>query len=85
MTAPTTWTPAAQAAFKRIEGRLFATTVETGAILRYDHRTVRKACEDGDIPAIKVGTTWRIPTAWLRQMAAIGTGQEADSPAAAAS
>lgn len=42
-------------------------------MLRYDHRTVRKAIEAGQIPAIKYGSTWRIPVAWIREQAALGT------------
>jgi excisionase family DNA binding protein len=73
MTKPTTWTPSAQAALDKIKGKLFATTTEAGAILRCDHRTVRKAINDGTIPAVRTGSTWRVPTAWLMQQAALGT------------
>jgi excisionase family DNA binding protein len=52
-------------------GKLFADVPETAAFLRYDQRTVRRAIEAGDIPAIKVGERWRIPTRWLREQAGI--------------
>jgi excisionase family DNA binding protein len=50
--------------------RLFATVNETAAITRYDPRTVRRAIERGEMPGIKVGVTWRVPVAWLREQAA---------------
>ena len=73
MTKPITWNPDASEALGRLDGKLFATTSEAGAVLRYDHRTVRKAIEAGQIPAIKYGSTWRIPVAWIREQAALGT------------
>jgi excisionase family DNA binding protein len=69
MTAPTTWSPSAEAALERLTGRLFATTTETAAILDYDPRTLLKAIKAGDIPATRVGATFRIPVAWIRQQA----------------
>ena len=48
--------------------RLFATVGETAAITRYDRRTIRRAIERGEIPAIKAGATWRVPTSWLREV-----------------
>ena len=74
MTKPTTWEPSSQAALERLADKLFATTTEVGAVLRYNHRTVRKAIEAGEIPAVKFGSTWRIPTEWLRRQASLGTG-----------
>lgn len=73
MTKPTTWSPSARDALDRIEGKLFATVTETAAVLRYDSRTVRKAIEKGDIPAVRYGATWRVPVAWIREQAALGT------------
>ena len=72
MTKPVTWTPDAETALERIDGKLFATTTEAGAVLRYDHRTIRKAIEAGEIPAVRAGATWRIPVAWLREQAQLG-------------
>lgn len=73
MTKPVTWSPSAQAALERLKGKFFATTTETGAVLRYDHRTIRKAIEEGTIPAVRVGSTYRIPTAWIREQARLNT------------
>lgn len=73
MTKPVTWNPSAQAALDRLRDKLFATTTEAGAVLRYDHRTIRKAIEAGEIPAVRVGSTWRVPTAWLLREAGVGT------------
>lgn len=50
-------------------GRLFATVPEAAAILRYDVRTVRRGIAAGDIPATRVGSTYRIRVAWLREQA----------------
>jgi excisionase family DNA binding protein len=72
MTAPVTWSPSAEAALERLKGKLFATTTETGAVLRYDRRTVLKGIEGGTIPAVKVGSTYRVPTAWIREQARVG-------------
>jgi excisionase family DNA binding protein len=79
MTAPITWTPDAEAALRRLGTRLFATTTETAAILRYDARTVRRAIEAGEIPAVRAGSTWRVPAAWLREQARLGTSAEPSS------
>jgi excisionase family DNA binding protein len=52
-------------------GRDFATASETASILRCDPRTVRRSCEDGLIPGIRVGVEYRIPVAWLREQAGV--------------
>lgn len=57
--------------------RLFATVPETADITGYDVRTIRKAIEAGEIPAIKWGATSRIPTVWLREQARLGTNGSA--------
>lgn len=80
-TKPTTWAPGAQAALGRLGDRLFATTTEVAAILRYDGRTVRKAIEAGDIPAVRAGSTWRVPTAWLRAQIGVAESRR-ETPAA---
>ncbi len=67
MTAPVTWGGSAHEALERLNDRLFATTTEAAAILRYDPRTLLKAIKAGEIPAIRAGATWRIPVAWLRE------------------
>jgi len=56
-----------------LEGRNFAYPHEVARILRTDVRTVRRAINDGQIPATKVGAAYRVPVAWLRQAAA-GSG-----------
>ena len=55
-------------------GRLFLSVPELTALLGYDRlgRTVRKGIEAGEIPAIRVGATWRIPVAWIREQARLG-------------
>jgi excisionase family DNA binding protein len=56
-------------------GRLFASVPEATKILGYDKlgRTVRKGIANGEIPAIRVGATYRIPLAWIREQALLGT------------
>ncbi len=49
-----------------LEHRDFATVPEYAAVLRCDPRTVRSAIKAGEIPAVKVGTEYRIPVEWLR-------------------
>ena len=74
-TAPTTWTIGAKRALERLDGRLFATVIEASAVLSYDRagRTVRKAIQAGEIPAVRAGSTYRVPVAWLRQQLGMGT------------
>ena len=71
MTAPVTWSPSAQAALDRLKGKLFATTTEASLILGFDikGRTIRKAIATGDVPAVKAGSTYRVPVAWLLEQA----------------
>jgi excisionase family DNA binding protein len=62
-----------------LNGKLFADVPETAQILRYDPRTIRRAIESGEIPAVRAGGRWRIPTSWLRAQAHVGGD---DAPAA---
>jgi excisionase family DNA binding protein len=79
MTKPNTWYPSAETALERLRDRLFATTTECGAVLRYDHRTIRKGILSGEIPAVRVGSTFRIPTKWIREQVGLpGGGDAAD-------
>jgi excisionase family DNA binding protein len=72
VTKPVTWSPSASAALERIKGKLFCTTTEAGAVLRYDHRTIRVAIEEGQIPGVRVGATWRVPVARIMQQVSLG-------------
>lgn len=56
-----------------LEGKLFADVPETAALLRIDQRTVRRSIEAGDIPGIRTGQRWRVPTSWLRKAAGLET------------
>jgi hypothetical protein len=69
MTKPVTWTPAAQTAIERLQGRLFASTTEVCAIIGCDVRALRRGIESGDVPATRVGQRYYIPTAWIREQA----------------
>lgn len=55
-----------------LEGFDFGSVPETADILRVDQRTVRKRIKDGTIPAVRMGTDWRVPTRWLREQAQAG-------------
>jgi excisionase family DNA binding protein len=52
-------------------GRVFALVREAAAVLGADVRTVRRAIENGDVPAVRVGSVTRVPVAWLREKAMI--------------
>jgi excisionase family DNA binding protein len=62
-------------------GRLFLSVPELSALLGYDRlgRTVRKGIEAGEIPATRVGATWRIPVAWIREQARLDATGGADA------
>jgi excisionase family DNA binding protein len=50
-----------------LEGFDFGSVPEAADILRVDQRTVRKRIKDGTIPAVRMGTDWRVPVRWLRE------------------
>jgi excisionase family DNA binding protein len=53
--------------------RHFASAPEAAAFLGVDIRTLRRAIQAGQIPATRVGVTWRVPTAWLMETAGKAT------------
>ena len=64
-----------------LDGQNFTGVPEAAAILGgCDPRTVRAEIRAGRIPAIRVGTRWMIPVAWLREQVLGGTqpAQSAD-------
>jgi excisionase family DNA binding protein len=66
---------------ERLNGRWFVTITEAAAILEIDPRTVRRAIDRGDVPAVRVGQQYRVPAAWLREHAGLAP---ADGPIASA-
>lgn len=51
-----------------LDGRNFVPVADAAEVLDHmDPRTVRAAAAAGEIPAVRVGARWMIPTAWLRQ------------------
>lgn len=66
---PVMWSEQAKEA---LGDSLFASVPETAAVLRTDERTLRRALEAGEIPGVRVGQRWKIPTAWLRSAAGLG-------------
>jgi excisionase family DNA binding protein len=81
VTKPVTWSPSAQAALERLKGKLFATTTECAEVLRYDARTLRKAIEAGEIPAVRAGSTYRVPVSWIMEQARLGADGGGDAAA----
>ena len=59
-----------------LRGRLFVTVSEAAQVLLCDERTVRRAIEAGDIPAVKVSGVTRIRAAALLTMAGIEAAAE---------
>jgi excisionase family DNA binding protein len=62
---------------EKLASQLFLSAPEAAALYRVDRRTLYRALENGEIPGIKVGVTWKIPTAWLRKQAGMGDGDAA--------
>lgn len=46
-----------------------------------DERTLRRAISQGDVPAIRVGLKWLVPTPWIRQQIYRGSGGSASTSA----
>jgi excisionase family DNA binding protein len=53
----------------RLNDKWFLTVSECAGVLEVDPRTVRRAIDRGEIPAVRVGTNLRVPMAWLRERA----------------
>lgn len=54
-----------------IRGKLFMTVPEVAELTRVDQRTLRRAIEAGEISAVRLGNTVRIPTAAILQLAGL--------------
>jgi excisionase family DNA binding protein len=54
-----------------IGNRLFLTVPEVADLTRVDQRTLRRAIEDGQIVAVRIGNAVRIPTAAFLRMAGL--------------
>jgi hypothetical protein len=54
-----------------LEGKLFASAPEAAVVLRSDPRSVRRAIDAGDIPAVAVGPRKLVPVRWLREAAGL--------------
>jgi excisionase family DNA binding protein len=57
------------------------TVTQVASLLDLDERTVRRACEDGDLPRLKVGRRLLIPTEPLRQLLCPTTPDMSADPA----
>jgi excisionase family DNA binding protein len=58
-----------------LDGQLFADVPEVAQLLRSDVRTIRRAIAAGEIPAIRTGQRYRVPTKWLREAAGLETSE----------
>jgi excisionase family DNA binding protein len=63
---------------------IFATVPEIAAVTRNDPRTVRRAIEEGQIPACRFGDTVRIPVAKFLELCGLAPETNEASPASAA-
>lgn len=60
-----------------LEHRTFIKTTEWAALTLTDARTVRRAIEAGEIPAVHICGAIRIPAEWARRQLRLGLDQEA--------
>jgi len=58
-----------------LDGHIFADVPTVARITGRDKRTIRRACEIGEIPATKLGAKYMIPTEWLRQQATVAPAE----------
>lgn len=56
-----------------LAGRLFCSVQEAAQLLELDARTLRRAIEAGDFPAVRVAGTVRVPIAKLLALAGLNT------------
>ena len=54
-----------------LDGQLFADVPQVAVVLRTDVRTIRRSLASGEIPGIRTGQRWRVPTSWLREAAGL--------------
>jgi excisionase family DNA binding protein len=64
-----------------LRARLFTTVPVVADLLDLDERTVRRGIQRGELPAVRVGNTLRIPVAAVLRLAGIDPTTEAE-PAA---
>ena len=76
MTARTVEIVTARAVLERLlaSGRIYATSGGTATILHYDRRTILDGIAAGQIRALRVMTSWRIPVSWILAQPGIPEG-----------
>jgi excisionase family DNA binding protein len=57
-----------------IRGKLFMTVPEVADLARVDQRTLLRAIEAGEIPAVRLANTVRIPTSTILWLAGLSPG-----------
>jgi excisionase family DNA binding protein len=63
--------PLSKAEQDELLSRLFVSVADTARLMGVDHRTIRRAIADGDIPAVKIRGRIRIRVSWIKQQAGI--------------
>jgi excisionase family DNA binding protein len=61
-----------------LRSRVVITVAEYAVTFSYDERTVRRAIREGQLQALQVGDTWRIPVAPLLQRCGLADPAEFD-------
>jgi excisionase family DNA binding protein len=67
-------------AAERLRGRWFATVAEAAEVLHVDRRTVLRAIDRGEIPAVRVGQQLRVPVVWIRERALLDGAPPTPAP-----
>lgn len=62
-----------------LRARLFVTVRELAEITGMDERTVRRGIAAGEIPALRVSTTTRIPARWVLEQARAIEPEDSDA------
>jgi excisionase family DNA binding protein len=78
MTAPMQVGFALEELADAIRGKFFMTVPEIANLTRVDQRTLRRAIEDGQLAAVRIGNAVRIPTAAFLRLAGLEPAAEID-------
>jgi excisionase family DNA binding protein len=71
-------------AVEALRGRIFCTVPEAAELLEVDPRTLRRAIDAGEFPAVKISGSVRIPVAKLLALAGVDPEPATDHPGAPA-
>lgn len=82
MTAPQT--ERGRLSVEALRGRVFIPVPEAAQVFEVDPRTLRRGIEAGEIPAVKIAGSWRLPVAKLLALASVDDEPATDQPGAPA-